>query len=154
MIRLIWKLFFMLKKIKIVLSTLCLGLLVGCSSTVSWENNINKDIILLKNNGFHAYISNSKEDLQEFNEGINKEIKQEGYNFTVKFVNVYSMTETLDLTSGYYITFGELSTKEEAKNYFTFLNRENRMYKIYISETIVIYTTSIKATELLNYKFK
>lgn len=150
MIRLIWRLFFILKKIKIVLSTLCLGLLVGCSSTVSWENNINKDIILLKNNGFHAYISNSKEDLQEFNEGINKE----GYNFTVKFVNVYSMTETPDLTSGYYITFGELSTKEEAKNYFTFLNRENRMYKIYISETIVIYTTSVKATELLNYKFK
>lgn len=33
----------MLKKIKIVLSTLCLGLLVGCSSTVSWENNINKE---------------------------------------------------------------------------------------------------------------
>ena len=91
----------MLKKIKIVLSTLCLGLLVGCSSTVSQENNINKDIILLKNNGFHTYISNSKEDLQEFNEGINKEIKQEGYNFTVKFVNVYSMTETPDLTSGY-----------------------------------------------------
>lgn len=89
----------MLKKIKIVISTLCLGLLVGCSSTVSWENNINKDIILLKNNGFHTYISNSKEDLQEFNEGINKEIKQEGYNFTVKFVNVYSMTETPDLTS-------------------------------------------------------
>lgn len=53
----------MLKKIKIVISTLCLGLLVGCSSTVSWENNINKDIILLKNNGFHTYISNSKEDL-------------------------------------------------------------------------------------------
>ena len=133
---------------------MCLGLLVGCSSTVSWENNINKDIILLKNNGFHTYISNSKEDLQEFNEGINKEIKQEGYNFTVKFVNVYSMTETPDLTSGYYITFEELSTKEETKNYFTFLNRENRMYKIYISGTIVIYTTSVKATELLNYKFK
>ena len=88
------------------------------------------------------------------NEGINKEIKQEGYNFTVKFVNVYSMTETPDLTSGYYITFEELSTKEEAKNYFTFLNRENRMYKIYISGTIVIHTTSVKATELLNYKFK
>ena len=149
MIRFIWKLLFMLKKIKIVLSTLCLGLLVGCSSTVSWENNINKDIILLKNNGFHTNISNSKEDLQEFNESINKEIKQEGYNFTVKFVNVYSMTETPDLTSGYYITFEELGTKEEAKNYFTFLNRENRMYKIYISGTIVIYTTSLKVPLLL-----
>ena len=143
----------MLKRIKIVISTLCLGLLVGCTSSLSWDDNIKKDIELLKNNNFYAYVLNSKEDIQEYNEGTNKEIKQEGYNFTVKFVNVYNMIETETSVSDY-IAFAELSTKEEAKNYFTFLNRENRMYKIYISGTIVIHTTSVKATELLNYKFK
>ena len=143
----------MLKRIKIVISTLCLGLLVGCTSSLSWDDNIKKDIELLKNNNFYAYVLNSKEDIQEYNEGTNKEIKQEGYNFTVKFVNVYNMIETETSVSDY-IAFAELSTKEEAKNYYTFLNRENRMYKMYISETIVIHTTSVKATELLNYKFK
>ncbi len=143
----------MLKRIKIVISTLCLGLLVGCTSSLSWDDNIKKDIELLKNNNFYAYVLNSKEDIQEYNEGTNKEIKQEGYNFTVKFVNVYNMIETETSVSDY-IAFAELSTKEEAKNYYTFLNRENRMYKMYISETIVIITTSDKAIELLNYKFK
>ena len=143
----------MLKRIKIVISTLCLGLLVGCTSSLSWDDNIKKDIELLKNNIFYAYVLNSKEDIQEYNEGTNKEIKQEGYNFTVKFVNVYNMIETETSVSDY-IAFAELSTKEEAKNYYTFLNRENRMYKMYISETIVIITTSDKAIELLNYKFK
>ena len=134
----------MLKRIKIVISTLCLGLLVGCTSSLSWDDNIKKDIELLKNNNFYAYVLNSKEDIQEYNEGTNKEIKQEGYNFTVKFVNVYNMIETETSVSDY-IAFAELSTKEEAKNYYTFLNRENRMYKMYISETIVIITTSDKA---------
>lgn len=143
----------MLKRIKIVISTLCLGLLVGCTSSLSWDDNIKKDIELLKNNNFYAYVLNSKEDIQEYNEGTNKEIKQEGYNFTVKFVNVYNMIETETSVSDY-IAFAELSTKEEAKNYYTFLNRENRMYKMYISETIAIITTSDKAIELLNYKFK
>lgn len=143
----------MLKRIKIVISTLCLGLLVGCTSSLSWDDNIKKDIELLKNNNFYAYVLNSKEDIQEYNEGTNKEIKQEGYNFIVKFVNVYNMIETETSVSDY-IAFAELSTKEEAKNYYTFLNRENRMYKMYISETIVIITTSDKAIELLNYKFK
>ena len=143
----------MLKRIKIVISTLCLGLLVGCTSSLSWDDNIKKDIELLKNNNFYAYVLNSKEDIQEYNEGTNKEIKQEGYNFTVKFVNVYNIIETETSVSDY-IAFAELSTKEEAKNYYTFLNRENRMYKMYISETIVIITTSDKAIELLNYKFK
>ena len=143
----------MLKRIKIVISTLCLGLLVGCTPSLSWDDNIKKDIELLKNNNFYAYVLNSKEDIQEYNEGTNKEIKQEGYNFTVKFVNVYNMIETETSVSDY-IAFAELSTKEEAKNYYTFLNRENRMYKMYISETIVIITTSDKAIELLNYKFK
>ena len=143
----------MLKRIKIVISTLCLGLLVGCTSSLSWDDNIKKDIELLKNNNFYAYVLNSKEDIQEYNEGTNKEIKQEGYNFTVKFVNVYNMIETETSVSDY-IAFAELSTKEEAKNYYTFLNRENRMYKMYISETIVMITTSDKAIELLNYKFK
>ena len=143
----------MLKRIKIVISTLCLGLLVGCTSSLSWDDNIKKDIELLKNNNFYAYVLNSKEDIQEYNEGTNKEIKQEGYNFTVKFVNVHNMIETETSVSDY-IAFAELSTKEEAKNYYTFLNRENRMYKMYISETIVIITTSDKAIELLNYKFK
>ena len=100
----------MLKRIKIVISTLCLGLLVGCTSSLSWDDNIKKDIELLKNNNFYAYVLNSKEDIQEYNEGTNKEIKQEGYNFTVKFVNVYNMIETETSVSDY-IAFAELSTK-------------------------------------------
>lgn len=142
----------MVKKIMTGTVFLFAFLLVSYSSKITWEDNVVNDIKVLEENCFEPSEYNTLTNLDELNEQANKEIKQEGYNFEVKFVKIANFFEAGNVSN--YVFFQQFETEEQTNNYYTFLSRPNRQYKIFKSNTIIIYATSKKAMKLLGYKFK
>lgn len=142
----------MVKKIMTGAVFLLLLLLVSCSSKITWEDSVVNDIKVLEENGFEPSEYNTLTNLDELNEQANREIKQEGYNFEVNFVKIANFFEAGNVSN--YVFFYQFETEEQTNNYYVFLSRPNRLYKIFKSNTIIIYATSEKAIQLLDYKFE
>lgn len=142
----------MIKKIMTVFLFLFVFLLVGCSTKITWEDNIVNDIKMIEENGFEASAYNSLTNLEDLNKQLNMEIKQEGYEFEIKLTKIAHFFEVGSVSD--YVFFRQFETEEQTNNYYALLSRPNRQYKMFKSDTILIYATSEKAMNLLDYKFE